>query len=102
MASSNDLFIKLLLSLATSTICVTGDFVTVSGSFVTSDLARAFVDNLTHGAVGFFSSLIVVNEFHDQITSASRLLLVATCTLMSSFIDVDHFLAARSLSLRVS
>lgn len=61
-----------------------------------SHLFRALADNLAHGLIGLFSAAVVVAENKDNIY------LAFICFILSSLIDVDHFIAARSLKLSVS
>lgn len=81
-----------LLSLAVAVTCVIGDNRLKAA---TNPVIKAAIDNATHGLVGFLTSLIVIN------VQADKIYLAVACMAMSSFIDADHFIAARSLKLSV-
>jgi hypothetical protein len=87
--------INSLLSTVIALTCAVGD-----KKFQTSTkpLLKAFIDNSTHGAIGFFSAIIAFWDHRDWIYC---LQLSAACLMMSSLIDADHFIAARSLTLSV-
>lgn len=65
-------------------------------------MAEALADNATHGLVGAMSALIVVMEFSDRLALVEQKWLIAVGFLVSSGIDVDHFIAARSIRLKVN
>lgn len=58
-------------------------------------IVRAFFDNATHGLVGLFACGIAFIDNWDKMYMA------VVCMLISSAIDVDHFIVARSLHLKV-
>lgn len=64
--------------------------------------ARAAVDNLVHGVVGGWTWANAVVLLGGQLTSTVRVLQVACCVAMASVIDLDHFIAARSIAVKVS
>lgn len=47
------------------------------------------------------AAFIIVNEFRDKITVTEHTLLILFCFVVASIIDVDHFIAAKSFSLKV-
>lgn len=77
-------------------ISITGDTIIKNSDDI---VIRAISDNLTHGLVAGISWLliIVINQ-HSIIKNIPS---IALCTAMSSFIDVDHFIEARSWRLNV-
>lgn len=81
-----------LLSLAIAVTCLVGDNRLKSA---TNPLIKAAIDNATHGLIGLLSALIVISVQADKIH------LAVVCMAMSSLIDADHFIAARSLKLSV-
>ncbi|KAJ6645286.1 Transmembrane protein, partial [Pseudolycoriella hygida] len=81
-------------------ICVFGDFVVEL--FQNTRVLRAFFDNLTHGAVGSLAAFIIVNEFRDKITVTEHTVLILFCFVVASLIDVDHFIHAKSFSLKAA
>lgn len=80
------------LSSIIAVACVVGDKKVQSMS---EPWAKALIDNSTHAIVGFLSALIV---FIDQ---SDKIYLALACMLMSSLVDADHFLAAKSFKLSV-
>lgn len=58
-------------------------------------LIKALADSATHGLVGLFTAAIILTECSD------KLYLAVGCMVMSSMIDLDHFIAAKSLKLSV-
>lgn len=67
-----------------------------------SRLKKAIIDNGTHALVGLFSGLFITTFFEGKILSIHMKLAVATCVIVSSLIDLDHFIAAKSFRLKVS
>lgn len=71
-------------------VCVAGDQVLLllqnSGPW-----AKALVDNWTHGVIGLLCWTIV--------TDGKQWLEIVTCAFLASVLDVDHFLAAKSVKL---
>lgn len=47
------------------------------------------------------AAFIIVNEFRDKITVTEHTLLILFCFVVASLIDVDHFIHAKSFSLKV-
>lgn len=86
--------INLSLSTAIVVTCLIGD--KRLHSIKQTPLIRAVADNMTHGLIGLFTSAIVFIESWDKIYFA------VVCMILSSAIDVDHFIAAKSLRLSVS
>lgn len=58
-------------------------------------LLRAMADNIGHAFIAMFI-WCVVRDY-----SCSRVLEVITCGMFASFIDIDHFIMARSLDIKV-
>lgn len=61
---------------------------------------RAFVDNMTHGAIGLLSWHIVTGHL-GELSLSMRVCAVVLCGLMASAVDLDHFAAAKSLRIQV-
>lgn len=87
--------INSLLSTVIAVTCAVGDKALHT---MTNPLAKAIIDNSVHGAIGFFSALIILVDQRDPVNC---LQLTVACAVMSSLIDCDHFVAARSLKLAV-
>ncbi len=64
-------------------------------------VARAILDNVVHGVVGGWAWANSVIALGGQLTSTFRLLQVACCVAMASVLDLDHFVAARSVAMKV-
>lgn len=65
-----------------------------------TEIVRAISDNLTHATVGGITwTLVVVSAKKSVVENFSRIL---ACFLMSSLIDVDHFIAAGSWDINVN
>ena len=60
---------------------------------------RAIFDNLTHGIVGGFSWILVLLLSKKPLTP--NIYSIVYSVVISSFIDLDHFVAAKSWNLRV-
>lgn len=72
--------------------CVVGDKKVQSMS---EPLTKALIDNSTHAIIGLLSAIIVLIDHWDSIY------LAVVCMTVSSFIDLDHFLTAKSFKLSV-
>lgn len=64
-------------------------------------LAKVICDNLTHAINGILCALIITLRANYPITWNERMLLMQCGGLVASFIDLDHFIAARSVVLQV-
>lgn len=97
MIAHKNWIINLTMSSLIAVTCVVGDGKLQA---IAGPLKRAIVDNSTHGLIGFFSALIVLIDQLDGETE--KLYLAVVCMMMSSLIDIDHFIAAKSVKLAVS
>ena len=88
--------VAVALSLALVATCVAGD---LAATRLPWGLLRALADNLTHGAVAGLSWLIVCAKNFDFKSWAW--LEALACGAAACLVDVDHFVAAGSLSLKV-
>jgi len=88
-----------LLELLLLITCLTGDLVLLRSE---AGLVKAACDSATHASIGLLSWLLAI--FHTSVLAVVRAhwdeLLVAF--LFSAFIDLDHFIEARSLSLKAA
>ncbi|XP_031575160.1 transmembrane protein 267-like [Actinia tenebrosa] len=75
-------------------ICVTIDYLLTLPIIDNRDFSRAMVDNMGHALIGGVSWITVVGIHRKGILQAIG------CAVMSSLIDVDHFVMARSLHLK--
>lgn len=86
--------VNLALSSVIAVTCAAGD--KKLKSVPTSLKKVLLVDNAIHGIVGLFSVFITFMDHSDLFY------LAIACMMISSLIDVDHFIAAKSLKLSVS
>ena len=84
-------------SFALAMVCLLGDQL-CSAVSQAELLWRALADSATHGAVGAMSWAVVVMPG----LSPARWMQCVLCGVLASVLDVDHFLQARSLQLKVS
>ncbi|CAH2064651.1 unnamed protein product, partial [Iphiclides podalirius] len=88
--------------LLTVSICATaliGDYIVFKSKYSDSQAFRAFSDSSVHASIGFLSALIFFS-YDIGLTDQARAYNIAFCTLLSSIIDVDHFIAAKSFRLK--
>ncbi|VEN43758.1 unnamed protein product [Callosobruchus maculatus] len=76
-------------------IAVVGDYLVKHTNL---HLFQAVFDNTTHAIIGGLTWFIFCLKYKNSNTLQS-LAEVALCTIISSMIDLDHFVAARSLNL---
>lgn len=80
--------------------CLLGDYLFNRNN--NHHILKSLTDNITHSLIGLFCAIIIVNYYQNAFCRIESLLLVLTSFLISSIIDVDHFIEAKSLSLIVS
>lgn len=80
--------------------CLLGDYLLNKNN--NHHIIKSLTDNLTHSLIGLFCAIIIVNYYQNICCRIESLLLVLTSFLLSSIIDADHFIEAKSLSLIVS
>ncbi|XP_058463730.1 transmembrane protein 267 [Malaya genurostris] len=78
-------------------VCIAGDKLSVA--IQKPHILKAVIDNVTHAWIGLMVTEIVVRNFQDQIGRNEKYALIATGCVISSLIDLDHFIEAKSLSL---
>jgi hypothetical protein len=89
---------KIVATLCLGLVALLGDHIVVRSTL--SENVRAFVDNMTHGAIGLLSWHIVTANLGD-LTLSMRVCEVVFCGLIASAVDLDHFATARSLRIQV-
>ncbi|KAK3095295.1 hypothetical protein FSP39_012920 [Pinctada imbricata] len=92
--SSQDDGVSLCYNILILVTCLIGD-VLLSRDIVPNNHLRAVLDNLTHGLIGFWSWAVVVG-----LRTRTDFLQCFLAFILASVIDVDHFLAAKSLRLQ--
>lgn len=90
---------SLILTALNGSVCILGDYLVEINQ--ESQLFKAIFDNVTHTAVGLFSVFIMISEINHRVSGVERFWLIVIGVLVSSFIDLDHFIVARSLKLSV-
>ncbi|XP_034838934.1 transmembrane protein 267 [Maniola hyperantus] len=83
-------------------ICATayvGDYIVFKSKYSSNQVFRAFADTSVHGAIGFWSALLFFS-CGINVTTQAWLCNVLFCSAMSSLIDVDHFIVAKSFNLK--
>lgn len=80
-------------------VCIAGDrLVNISSN----KYQKAVIDNLTHALIGLFTAMIFCFQSKRSILRADKYLLMVTCLIVSSIIDIDHFIVAKSWKLTVN
>lgn len=91
---------NLIMVLSIILVCIIGDkLVEITRS---SHWKKAIIDNVTHGIVGALAAAVVLFNFKDRITVSEIIILIVLACVLSSVIDVDHFIEARSFHIHVS
>lgn len=97
---------KLVFNLNSYLICfisvtaILGDYLVIRNSNAT---AKAVFDNATHAIIGALCwTLFYINSNKVGISTKCIIFEIAICALIASVIDLDHFIAAKSLSIKVS
>ncbi|XP_028139609.1 transmembrane protein 267 [Diabrotica virgifera virgifera] len=75
---------------------IIGDYVV---SYSKLHVFQALFDNTTHFLIGGLSWLIVCLNSKD-VSHTEKIIEVVICSLISSLIDIDHFIEARSINLK--
>lgn len=90
---------SLFLSIINGGICILGDYlVDINHESLT---VKAIFDNVTHTTVGFLSAIILILQSNYRIIRTEQCFLIVMSVLVSSLIDIDHFIIAKSLKLSV-
>lgn len=91
----------LITNIITIVICITGDM--LLDKEYNNHLIKALIDNATHSGVGLTSGFVILYlSDRKHLSLLSKCFLILCCTFISSFIDLDHFIAARSFQLKVN
>ncbi|XP_015123638.1 transmembrane protein 267 [Diachasma alloeum] len=91
---SNNAILKTIFTISLGLICLIGDRLSDN---LTHAVARAVVDNVTHALIAGVSWALLTLLLNDAIIK--NLIEIVSCTLISSLIDMDHFIQARSWKL---
>jgi len=77
-------------------VCVLGDILSQNQNGL--PIMRALFDSATHGLVGIIAWFIAIDNGSLSVQSSKEIIL---CGVLAAIVDLDHFIAARSLSLDV-
>lgn len=91
--------LHICLTIVLGVVCIVGDWMVELNS--NSKIAKAIVDNATHTCVGLLTAPLLLIQLNRRISSFDRNAIIIVCCLVSSLIDIDHFIVARSLNLTV-
>lgn len=92
-----EVWIRTLLTCAIGACLILGDYGLKYGK---SESERAIFDNATHATIGGLTWMLIVVLSRKPLVR--NLNSIFSCFLLASFIDVDHFIAARSWHIHVS
>ncbi|CAD7002297.1 transmembrane protein 267 [Ceratitis capitata] len=86
-------YVRIVLTTLLTITCLLGDN---SVELTQHPLLKALADNATHALIGAFTGIAFAVQFHDRTSNLLGWFLIFTCFAVSSLIDVDHFIEARS------
>ncbi|XP_063981424.1 transmembrane protein 267 [Diachasmimorpha longicaudata] len=92
--SINNAVFKIILTISLGFICLIGD--RLSDNLINA-VARAMVDNITHALIAGVSWTLLTLLLNEPIFK--NVIDIALCALISSLIDADHFIQAKSWKL---
>lgn len=92
-----EIFLRVLLTSAIGICSFIGDQGLKHGKTAAT---RAIFDNVTHAIVGGLTWAVILNLSKKPLIQ--NFSSIIWCFCLSSFIDIDHFIAARSWKLSVS
>lgn len=94
------MFLKLLniyLTILLGLVAVIGDYLVAHSNL---HLFQAIFDNATHAVIGGLTWFFYRHNYKNYL-AIDTIKEIALCTLLSSCIDLDHFIAAHSIHLKV-
>ncbi|XP_050304210.1 transmembrane protein 267 [Anthonomus grandis grandis] len=95
---SSHIVVNGLLTVSVALVAILGDHLTNVAPVAT---IKALADNLTHLVIGALCwSIFCVYSKHTINISQWNVLEIISCAVLSSAIDVDHFVAAKSIFLK--
>ncbi|KAJ0169487.1 hypothetical protein K1T71_015074 [Dendrolimus kikuchii] len=92
-------FLNIILSILLLILTICGDYIVFKSKYSDSQLYRGFADSLVHASIGCVSAITFFSNGLN-IPLSSCICNVSICTVMSSFIDVDHFIVARTFNFK--
>ncbi|XP_050678127.1 transmembrane protein 267 [Leptidea sinapis] len=91
-------FMRILLPITICCVAIVGDYIVLKCKYSESFLFRAISDNTVHALIGMLSAMLFMDGI--DLTKQAYFYNVAFCTIISSFIDLDHFLVAKSVYIK--
>lgn len=89
-----------ILTISLASLCFAGDHILKISN---KNVVRAIVDSCTHSLVSIVSWLIVLLKCHNHSSMIKNSVFeIFLSGIFASVIDVDHFILARSINLKVS
>ncbi|XP_054733048.1 transmembrane protein 267 [Anastrepha obliqua] len=86
-------YVRIVLTTLLTITCLLGDnFVELTQH----PLLKALADNATHAIIGALTGIAFAVQFHERTSNLLGWFLIFTCFAVSSLIDLDHFIEARS------
>ncbi|VVD02952.1 unnamed protein product, partial [Leptidea sinapis] len=92
-------FMRILLPITICCVAIVGDYIVLKCKYSESFLFRAISDNTVHALIGMLSAMLFMDGI--DLTKQAYFYNVAFCTIISSFIDLDHFLVAKSVYIKL-
>lgn len=92
--------VRLFLTILNGGICILGDYLVDVNQ--KSPILMAIYDNLTHAIVGYLGTFVIIFSTVHRTNAIERIYLVGLGTLLSSLIDIDHFIVGRTFKLSVN
>lgn len=92
--------ISIVLTILLCLCAIIGDYIVFKSKYSESQVFRAFSDSSVHAIIGLISAILFFT-YDVGLTIQARFYNAAFCTILSSLIDIDHFIAARSFKLKV-
>ncbi|KAJ0184336.1 hypothetical protein K1T71_000759 [Dendrolimus kikuchii] len=92
-------FLNIILSILLLILTICGDYIVFKSKYSDSQLFRGFADSLVHASIGCVSAITFFSNGLN-IPLSSCICNVSICTVLSSFIDVDHFIVARTFNFK--
>lgn len=90
---------RLILTILNACICIFGDTLVQWND--EPQLIKALCDNITHATIGCISAVIIISETDNRTVGIEKIGLIGLSVIVSSLIDVDHFIVAKSIKLSV-
>lgn len=93
-------FYLLFISIILGCVAAIGDKIVFKSKLSENQIYRAFADNIIHSLIGALSCIIYLIHEGIYYRRPTFWAYVAMATIMASFIDLDHFIVAKSFHLK--